>query len=271
MTIMEAALERAKKLREKTEATAGTVARTRRNETTTVAPPSRRDFPRVDPDEAVMRENRILAASGYAQSTVSDSYRILRTRLMHRIETHGWSSFAVTSAGAREGKSVTVLNLGISIAREKRRNVFLLDLDLRNPSLCRYLGVRPRAGVGQYLAGEAAVEDVLMSIGIENLALAGGQSRFENSTELLGGQRLGELLDHIMKGDPSALILADLPPLTLADALVVAPKLSATLLVVAEGITQRNALARALDVLGSVPLAGIALNHSSGAIERYYG
>jgi len=274
MTIMEAALERAKKLREQqlgTAAAAPPVRARRSSDSAPVAKPIQLNFPRLDPDPQVVRESRILIAPEFQHSAVSDAYRILRTRLMHRVDSHGWKSFAITSAGAREGKSVTVLNLGLSIASERRRNVFLLDLDLRNPSLCRYLGVRPRVGIGQYLLGEAPVEDIFYSIGVENLTLAGGLSSCENSAELLGGERFGLLLDHVTKADPSALIIADLPPLlSVADALVVAPKLSATLLVVAEGITRRNALARALDLLGNVTLAGIALNHSSAAVGQYH-
>ncbi|MGH9641794.1 MAG: CpsD/CapB family tyrosine-protein kinase, partial [Terriglobales bacterium] len=181
-------------------------------------------------------------------------------------------SLAVTSAGPDDGKSVTVLNLGLAIANEKKRNVFLLDLDLRNPSLCQYLGVQPRTGIGDYLAGLGGLEDLFFAVGSENLLLAGGHTSHENSSELLGGERLSELLAHIRTLDPNALIIADLPPLlSLADAMVVVPRLSATLLVVAEGKTRRDGLARALEVLTGVTMAGIVLNQSREAVQNYYG
>jgi Mrp family chromosome partitioning ATPase len=165
-----------------------------------------------------------------------------------------------------------VLNLGLAIANEKKRNVFLLDLDLRNPSLCQYLGVHPRTGVGDYLAGLGSLEDIFSAVGSENLILAGGYTSHENSSELLGGERLGDLLAYIRKLDPNALIIADLPPvLSVADAMVVAPKLSATLLVVAEGRTRRDGLARALEVLKAVTMAGVVLNQSLEAVQNYYG
>jgi protein-tyrosine kinase len=148
----------------------------------------------------------------------------------------------------------------------------LLDLDLRNPSLCQYLGVEPKKGVGDYLSGSADIEELFFSIGVENLSLVGGRSSHENSAELLGGERLNELLAYIGNIDRNALIIADLPPvLSVADALVVAPKLSATLLVVAEGRTSREGLDRATEILSGVTMAGIVLNHSREAVQSYYG
>jgi protein-tyrosine kinase len=219
-------------------------------------------------------ENRILGApaTDRTYSAVADAYRILRTRLWQKIESARWNSLAITSAGPAEGKSVTALNLALTMALEKKRNIFLLDLDLRNPSLCRYLGVTPKVGIGSFLAGEAEPNEILFSIGIEHLVLAGGLTSYEHSSELLGGDRLQELIAYIHKLDPRALILADLPPLlSTADALVVAPKLSATLLVVAEGVTQRDGFTRAVEVLSGVTVAGIVLNYARESVGYYYG
>ena len=66
--------------------------------------------------------------------------------------------------------------------------------------------------------------------------------------------------------------MVDLPPLLLsADALVVAPKLSAVLLVVAEGTTRRDKLDRAVELLSGSNVAGIVLNRSRESVEDYYG
>jgi Mrp family chromosome partitioning ATPase len=225
-------------------------------------------------DQQRCEENRILIAPAKEQtySAISDAYRILRTRLLHRIASERWNSLAITSAGPGEGKSVTSLNLALAMALEKKRNIVLLDLDLRKPSLCRYLGVKPKVEVGSYLTGGASPGDILFNIGIDNLILAGGLTSYEHSSELLGGALLLQLLTHIHRIDPHALVLVDLPPLlSTADALVVAPKLSATLLVVAEGVTQRDGFARAIEVLSGVTVAGIVLNHARESVGNYYG
>ena len=67
-------------------------------------------------------------------------------------------------------------------------------------------------------------------------------------------------------------MVEDLPPvLVSADALVVAPKLSGVLLVVAEGMTRRDQLDRAIEVLSGAKVAGIVLNRSRESVEDYYG
>jgi Mrp family chromosome partitioning ATPase len=88
----------------------------------------------------------------------------------------------------------------------------------------------------------------------------------------LGGSQFTKLLQFIRDKDPQALILVDLPPvLATADALVVLPNVSATLLVVAEGKTRRDGLAKSLDVLSDRPIAGVVLNYSRESFGSYYG
>ncbi len=99
------------------------------------------EFPALSYDLAVCGSNRIIVPdveSGLAQA--APSYRMLRTRILQRCRANDWSTLAITSPGPNEGKSVTALNLAISIAREGNQDVFLIDLDMRNPSICKYLG-----------------------------------------------------------------------------------------------------------------------------------
>jgi len=62
--------------------------------------------------------------------TAIAAYRMLRTRLLHRARARHWTSIAVTSAGPSDGKTLTVLNLALSMAREKSREIVVLDMDL---------------------------------------------------------------------------------------------------------------------------------------------
>lgn len=231
-------------------------------------------FTSLEIDSKFCERNRVLlnAPEGRAYSTVLDSYRILRTRLRRKLGGEGMASFGIVSTGSGEGKSLTSINLALAFARENKQNVFLLDLDLRNPTVCSKLGVVPKAEIGQYLAKAASPEDVFFTIGVDNLAVAGGTTCHENSSELLGSTALPELLEYIKATDPRALVIVDLPPVLLsADALIVTPHLTCALLLVAEGITRRDHLARAVEVLSGVNVAGIVLNRSGEAANDYYG
>jgi protein-tyrosine kinase len=282
MTILEA-VERAKRLQQEkarqgaprdhaaVEAT-GTNRKQPLEATPRALPPL--DFEQLPVDTSVHEKNRVLMAGGEGAhySAVLDSYRMLRTRLWHRgVGNRRWISLGVVSAAPGEGKTLTSINLALAFARDRRTNVFLLDLDLRNPSMCKYLGVQPRYGIGSALNGEIKPHEVFFRIGVDNLVLAGGTRAYNGSSEMLGGEGLNELLAYINGIDPQALILVDLPPLLVsADSLVVAPKLSAMLLVVAEGVTRRDKLDQAVEALSNVTLAGIILNRSQESVEDYY-
>jgi protein-tyrosine kinase len=278
MTIMDA-IERAKRLhagksRDGLASAASSPRARRRQLEVAPAPMAPLSFPRLDIDQATCEKNRLLipARLGNSQVLAVDSYRILRTRLRSRLDTDRLASVGFISAGPDEGKSLTAINLALSFANEKRRNVFLIDLDLRNPSVCPYFGVAPKVELGNCLARTAQPEDAFFTVGIDNLVLAGGISSYENSSELLGGTGLAELIEFVGRFDPHALLLVDLPPLLQsADAMVVAPHLATMLLVVSDGVTRRENLARAAEMLTGMTMAGVVLNRSREAVENYYG
>jgi Mrp family chromosome partitioning ATPase len=63
--------------------------------------------------------------------------------------------------------------VAISIARERQRPVFLLDVDMRNPSVCRFLGIQDIRPLPDYFRGDAKAEDVLAQTSVPNLIVAG--------------------------------------------------------------------------------------------------
>jgi Mrp family chromosome partitioning ATPase len=233
------------------------------------APPvSRPVFPRVEIDLACAEQHRLLMAhkgAGRKQDArCSAAYRMLRTRLLQTMRTNHWTNLAITSPGAGEGKTVTSINLASSLARDKSCSVFLLDLDLRNPSICRYLGVLPPHDLVSYFSGDGSPADAFFSIGVDNLAIAGGVTSTEQASELLASSRLEELLEYAASVTNAPIVLIDLPPLLITDeALLVAPRVDATLLVVGEGTTRRDSLVRAKHLLADFTLAGVVLNRTS--------
>ena len=280
MTILEA-MERAKKLGKERQAAEGAQGARARAPAARIALPAF-DVPRVKPAEFVRiaydaracEESRILVPDGEGPEKpgAADAYNMLRTRLLQRVRANGWTKIAITSPGPGEGKSVTALNLALSVARERHNSVFLLDFDLRNPSVCRHLGIEPKVEIARFLNGEVGPESVFFSIGVENLSLAGGSMRVEQSSDLLTTGRIEQLFDYIRSIASHPLILIDLAPaLSTADVLVVAPKVDATLLVVAQGKTRRESLARTVELLAEYTVVGVTLNRSRELLSDYYG
>jgi capsular exopolysaccharide synthesis family protein len=209
--------------------------------------------------------NILLTDSKLREFPAADAaYRLLRSRLANRVKRNNWFSLAVVSPTQGDGKSVTAVNLAISVAREKQKPVYLIDLDMRNPSVCRFLGIRDIRPLPEYLLGQARPEEVLFETSLPSLNIAGALTPTESASELLAGPKFSDLLAHIRLRSPDAAVIVDLPPVNVTDeALLVAPRVDAFLMVVSEGKTERSQLAKALSTLGEFTIAGVVVNKSS--------
>ncbi len=225
-------------------------------------------------DPASCMEHRLLVPESLVDkrtATAATAYRMIRTRVLQRFRSAGWTTFGISSPGAGEGKTVTAINLAISIARERNNQVFLLDLDMRNPRVCSYLGVTPPGDLVRYFSEGTSLDRMFFQIGIEHLAIAGCASTTEHASELLASHRLEELLTYIHRRSANPVIIIDLPPvLSTDDALVIAPRIDSTFLVVGVGRTKRDMLTRAVEVLREHSVAGIIVNRSDQIVEDYY-
>ncbi len=89
-------------------------------------------YPMLPVDQSHVQDNRIVGFGGVSPNALS-AYRMIRTRLLQSMRTNRWRSIAISSAGMGEGKSLTSINLALSLSREGNQNVFLIDLDMRQP------------------------------------------------------------------------------------------------------------------------------------------
>jgi len=199
------------------------------------------------------------------------AFRLLRSRVQQILKRNNWGTLGVVSPEPNAGKSVTTLNLALAIARERQRQVYVVDLDMRNPSICAYLGLRDVRSIVEFFSGDADPGDVLMQTSEPHLVVAGAVTSTELASEMLAGPRLEELFAHIRQRSPGATILVDLPPVNRTDeALVVAPRIDGFLVVVAEGATERKDLGRALSVLSEFKIAGVVVNRSTEFVAAKY-
>lgn len=209
-----------------------------------------------------LREQRIVSA--FEPGPYTEAYKILRTHVLQRLREHGWNTLAVTSPGDREGKTLTAINLAISLAQEVGHTVLLVDADLRHPSVHRYFGVEPARGLADYLVDDAPLPELLVhpaEIG-RFVFLPGGRA-VENSAELLSSPRMGRLVEEVKRRYASRIVVFDLPPLlSSADALAFAPYVESALLVVEESATSADGVARAAELLQKTQLIGTVLNKS---------
>jgi capsular exopolysaccharide synthesis family protein len=215
----------------------------------------------VDVPRETMRMHRVVG--GYNPSFMTDAYKILSTQVSHKLREGQWRTLGVTSPGRREGKTLTAINLAISLAAEFDQTALLVDADLRRPSVMGYFGLAPEPGLSEYLMWNTPIEDVLINPGVPGFVLLPGGKPLVNSAEALGWHKMTDLVRELKERYPSRVVLFDLPPLLhTADVLAFAPAIDAVLLVVEEGQTTHADVKRAAELLTRTHLIGTVLNKS---------
>jgi len=231
-----------------------------------------RRFKSLQLDPEVLERNCVL--TGIKDPSAVRAYKILRTRVTKRLEAQQWRSFGVTGLSPGDGKTLTSINLAITLAQNVNTWVFLVDLDLRRGQVARSLGItgaQSEAGLSDYLLGEASVDDIIYTPGIDRLAIVPNFQPIADSSETLMTTRMVELLQALERETPRRIIIFDLPPLLASDdVLAFAPQIDSVLLVVAEGSTGRAALESSKETLAEMNLLGVVLNKSAETSETDY-
>ena len=209
---------------------------------------------------SVLRQRRVMAA--YDRGPFVDAFKILRTQVMQRLRENNWNVVGVTSPGHGEGKTLTAVNLAVSLAMETSQTVLLVDADLRSPSIHEVFGLDDCPGLADYLLDNQPVEDLLVHPGIGRFVLLPGGRAISNSTEILTSPKMLALVEEFKNRYPARIVIFDLPPLLhTADVLAFSPYTDALLFVVEEGKTTAEQLQRALLLVkNSRPVLGTVLN-----------
>ena len=219
----------------------------------------------VQAPEEVLHANRILTTSTGQKGNAIDDYKMLRTKVLRRLASNRWRSIAITSTRQAEGKTLTALNLGISISRDRNYDVILVDADLRSPSIHHCLGIQPECGLTDYIEGNATLEDMLISPGIEGFAVIPNCEATDYSSEALMSPQMGKLVDDLHNLSRSVIIIYDLPPLVVDDAIAFAPMVDSMMLVYRAGVTSRDDAAASKELTADLPLLGCVINGDSSA------
>ncbi len=221
-----------------------------------LAPPA---APPSATNDAFLESNRVIA---HRAGLEADVYRQLRTKVLRIMNDSGFKTLAITSPRYGDGKTTAVTNLGISIALDQKQTVLLVDLDIRNPNLHQYLGLKPKAGLTDYLLRNTPIPECLMRPPFERVNVLPAGMSLENSSELLGSHKMIALAHELKARYPDRFVIYDMPPvLEQDDALAFLPQVDAVLVVVRDGVTRAEDLKRALKALSGSNVIGTVLNN----------
>jgi polysaccharide biosynthesis transport protein len=243
---------------------------------------------RVPPPPRRLRAGDQLLMLADPRGVEAEAFRILATSLEFVNLERAARTIMFTSALRGEGKSTTVANLAVALARNGKR-VVLVDLDLRQPSLMNFFSLGGRPGITDVALGHATLEDAVASVAVlsstdeerapsRNGRPPGGLAVLPsgpvplNPAEFVGSPALAHILTSL---EPSAdLVLIDAPPmLGLSDAMSIAAGVDGVVVVTRQSVIRRGVLQELHRVLADAPVTKLGfVMTGSGEAESYgYG
>lgn len=222
----------------------------------------------VDVPEEVFLNNRVISA--VPQHEYKDAYRMLRTRVLQSMRSNNWNSLAVTGPASGCGKTLTAINLAVSLAMEVTHTVLLIDLDLRKPSIHTYFDYEPEHGISDFLLNDVPINEIMFSPGIERLVVIPGRKGIHNSSEMLRSPKMLSFIDEVKNRYPDRILVVDLPPVLAADdALAFSPFIDTMLLVAEDGSTRADHLQKSMEALKNANIMGTVLNKADTSQSGY--
>lgn len=221
--------------------------------------PQYTETPVAQGDKRQMARERLMV-DGLAHPA-ADIYGLLRTQVLQRMKKNGMSTLAVTGPGRGSGVTTTAANLALAIALDVNQTVLLVDLNLRDPAIHTKFGFRPRAGIDDYLRGEAQLKDCLVTPGMPRLVILPARGAKAETAEIISSPRMTALARELQSRYADRIIIYDTPPLlTSSDTLGFLPNVDAVLLVARSRRTTKSELDKSARLLGNKAIVGTLLN-----------
>ncbi|WP_416463648.1 AAA family ATPase [Sphingomonas sp. VDB2] len=198
-----------------------------------------------------------------AVTTMSEEFRLLKRDLLSQLRNNPRGNrILVCSAHSGDGKTFCAINLALSLAAEKDREILLVDADFGKPGIPAQLGLEAGPGLMDALADPmVAIEDCVIRTDIPSLAVLPAGQRSNNDTEYLASARTEQLLKRLTDGRPDRIVIFDSPPLLAASpAAVLASHAAIALLVVRADKTPESALRDAAGLLRGGAQVQLLLN-----------
>ena len=251
------------------------------------------------PSRQLRAKNRLVMLQSPA-GVQAEAFRMLRTNLEFATLGRDAQTIMVTSAVEQEGKSTTIANLAVALARAGQR-VVLVDLDLRRPFLHRFFQL-DGPGITQVALGHVTLEQALSPVpitdgepgrrglrangngnGHSHVRISGGGAPVKGILEVLpsgptppdpgefvGTAALSEILERLRAR--ADFVLIDAPPaLHVGDAMTLSAKVDGILVVTRMKIVRRHMLSELARQLAGAPTPVLGFVVTAADEEESYG
>jgi protein-tyrosine kinase len=215
-----------------------------------------------------------LVAFHSTNASAAEQYRKLSVEIARMGRVRELRTLLIVSALENEGKTLTALNLAITMAASGDEQVLLVETDFRKPRVHHLLGTRPACGLSDYLLGDIAYAQMVMQTPIPGLAVVYAGRRVKNPTALLSSEKMGQFLQHVKLQTPYRYVVLDATPILLtSEPMALMQYVDAALLVVRAKKTSRDVVLQAIEALGEEHILGCVLNGMTATDAynyRYY-
>jgi len=195
-----------------------------------------------------------------------EQYRRLAATMHHIQAEQKLRHLMVSSTSPREGKTLTIVNLALTLSESYGRRVLLIDADLRRPSVHDVFGISNRYGLSHAIESDSM--ELRTTRVCRNLWVLPAGTPDGNPTAALASRQMERLL-----GDATSAfdwVLLDAPPFGLvADTTLLARLVRAVILVIGAGSTQYPSVEKAVAELGREYIVGTVLNRVENNPKRW--
>jgi protein-tyrosine kinase len=219
-------------------------------------------------------QSRLVTSEEVSASTL-EQYRRLAATLHQAQLTDGIKVVMVASALGGEGKTLTTVNLALTLSRSYERRVLLIDADLRRPMLHHIFGFQPGSGLHEGLKADDERKLTVLEMSPRLSLLPAGKPEPDPMSALTSERMRLVIKEAAAKFE---WVIIDTPPVgILADAHLLAAMVDVAVLVVQAGRTPYTLIQRAIDSIGRNRVIGVVLNFVAnrsmmpgGKYDQYY-
>ena len=215
--------------------------------------------------------NQHLVALSKPKSSAAEQYRKLRTTILQTSDSNPNKCILVTSSVLGEGKTITAVNLAVSIALGVDEHVLLIDADLRRPYLHNYFGLKPAAGLSTYLTKEIELSDLLIKTSVPKLTFLPSGPVSDKPSELFYADKMRSLIKEVRSRYTDRYIIIDSTPMmSTSESDILSGQVDGILFVVRSGKVPRKVIKRSILNLEKKNIIGVVFNDIKYNPAGYY-
>lgn len=209
--------------------------------------------------------NQLLVTVNDPHTQAAEEYSKLKSIIVDMTKKGAFlNMLMVTSSVGGEGKSLTSLNLALSLAQEFDHTVLLVDADIRKPSIHSFLGIENSVGLTDCLLDGVEVKDALIQTGIGKLSVLTAGRSAPNPAEVFTSQLIRTFFLEIKNRYPDRYIIIDTPPvLPFAETRSLSTIVDGIVLVAKEGLVTLTNIEETMECIKGAPMLGIVYNEAA--------